>query len=55
MILRVNGEISKYYVQTLCLVFFPGSTFGEGEQPSEGIPEIDVNIYDDTDSSVTAY
>ena len=55
MILRVNGEISKYYVETLCLVFFPGSTFGESEQPAEGIPEIEVNVYDDAEDSVTAY
>ena len=55
MILRVNGEINRYYVETLCLVFFPGSTFGEGEQPTEGIPEVEVSVYDETEESVTAF
>lgn len=56
MILKVNGDINRYYVQTLCMVFFPGSTFGENEQPGEGIPEVSVDVYRDADGqSVTAY
>ena len=55
MILRLNGDINRYYVETLCLVFFPGSTFGEGETPSEGIPEVEVSVYNDTEETVTAY
>lgn len=55
MILRLNGEINRYYVETLCLVFFPGSTFGEGELPGEGIPEVEVNVFNDTDDTVTAF
>ena len=56
MILHVNGDINRYYVQTLCMVFFPGATFGENEQPGEGVPEVAVDVYRDSDStSVTAY
>lgn len=56
MILKVNGDINRYYVQTLCMVFFPGSTFGENEQPGEGVPEVSVDVYRDTDGeSVSAY
>lgn len=55
MILRLNGEISRYYVETLCLVFFPGSTFGEGELPGEGIPEVDVSIDEQSNECVTAH
>ena len=44
MILKINGEINRYYVQTLCMIFFPGSTFGENEMPGEGIPEVTVDI-----------
>jgi len=29
MILHIDGEINKYYVQTLLMSFFPGSTFVE--------------------------
>lgn len=42
MILTVEGDISAYYVQTLCLLFFPGSTFGVGEQPSPENPQARV-------------
>jgi len=31
MILSIDGNINRYYVETLCMVFFPGSTFGEKE------------------------
>ncbi len=56
MILKINGDINKYYVQTLCMVFFPGSKFGENEQPGEGIPEVTVDVYrDEENTSVTAY
>lgn len=44
MILKINGEINRYYVQTLCMIFFPGATFGENETPGEGVPEVTVNI-----------
>lgn len=55
MILHVEGDINKYYVQTLCMVFFPGSTFGENEKGGEDIPEVNVNVYPDDEDSVTAY
>ena len=56
MILKINGDINKYYVQTLCMVFFPGATFGENEQPGEGVPEVQVDVYrDDSETCVTAY
>ncbi len=55
MILHVEGDINKYYVQTLCMVFFPGSTFGENEKGGEDIPEVTVNVFPDTEDSVTAY
>ena len=55
MILRVEGGINKYYVQTLCMVFFPGSTFGENEQPGPDVPEVFVSVYGDDDNSETAF
>ena len=55
MILRINGNISRYYVETLCMVFFPGSTFGENEEPGIGVPEVDVNIYSDNNGGQTAF
>lgn len=55
MILHVDGNINKYYVQTLCMVFFPGATFGENEERRADVPEITVNTYLDKDGLETAY
>ena len=55
MILRVEGGINKYYVQTLCMVFFPGSTFGENELPGPDVPEVFVSVYKADDNSDTAF
>ena len=56
MILHIDGNINRYYVQTLCMAFFPGSTFGENETPAEGIPEISVTVYNDNSAeTVTAF
>ena len=56
MILKINGDINKYYVQTLCMVFFPGATFGENEEPGEGVPEVSVDVYrDEEGGNVTAF
>ena len=55
MILHIDGDINRYYVQTLCMIFFPGSTFGENEVSGEDIPEVTVHVYPDGDNSVTAY
>ena len=29
MKVTVNGELNKYYVQMLCMVFFPGVKFSD--------------------------
>ena len=44
MILRIEGDINRYYVQTLCMVFFPGATFSESEQPGNDVPEVTVRL-----------
>ena len=53
MILKINGDINRYYVQTLCMIFFPGATFGENEVPGDGVPEVKVDIIPQKES-VTA-
>ncbi len=56
MILNISGEINRYYVQTLCIVFFPGTTFGKDERLQDGVPEVTVDISRDSDgNSVTSY
>ncbi len=53
MILTVKGDISQYYVQTLCLLFFPGSKFGQDETPSPENPEAEV-IFSHTEEEFRA-
>ncbi len=43
MILHIEGGISRYYAETLCLVFFPGATFKGNEQPGPDVPEVYVS------------
>ncbi|MBQ2513292.1 MAG: coproporphyrinogen dehydrogenase HemZ [Clostridia bacterium] len=44
MILNIDGNINRYYVQTLCMIFFPGASFPEDEQPGPGVPELYVKL-----------
>ena len=55
MIVHVDGNINKYYVQTLCMVFFPGATFGANEVPRPDVPEVTVSAYIDKEGTETAY
>ena len=55
MILHIEGEVNRYYVETLCMIFFPGSTFGENEEPRLGVPEVSINVYTDETGIATAY
>ena len=55
MILHIDGDVSRYYVQTLCMIFFPGSTFGQNEQLTDGVPEIKVSVYPDENGTQIAY
>ena len=55
MILRLEGDINRYYVQTLCMVFFPGATFGDNELPGPDVPEVLVSVYKEEDGSDTAF
>ena len=54
MKLNVSGNINQYYVQTLCMIFFPGSTFGENEVSGDGIPEVSVELSELGDGGYTA-
>ena len=40
MKLILNGNINVYYIQTLCMIFFPGEKFGQAEQENPDAPEL---------------
>ena len=42
MKINIIGEMSEFYVQTLCLIFFPGSKFSENAGHDPGEPQINV-------------
>lgn len=43
MILKVDSNINRYYVQALCMVFFPGAKFAENEQLTPETPIVEVS------------
>lgn len=47
MILTIDGNLKPYYAQTLCMSFFPGVKFPEGEMPGEDVPEAHFIIRED--------
>lgn len=53
MILKINGNIKPYYVQTLCMIFFPGAKFPENEEitPETIVAHLDLT---ETDEGVHA-
>ena len=42
MRIKIESPINKYYVQTLCMIFFPGEKFGEGESEAPDVPELEL-------------
>lgn len=44
MKLTVNGDINAFYVQTLCMIFFPGEKFVEEQVITEDTPVMDVTV-----------
>ncbi len=56
MKLNVSGNINQYYVQTLCMIFFPGEKFSEkqSEQQDEvgaAVPELSL-VLDESEEGV---
>lgn len=44
MKLILDGDINVYYIQTLCMVFFPGAKFGAAEQNDPQAPELKLRL-----------
>ena len=40
MNIKIESPVNKYYVQTLCMIFFPGEKFGEKEEERESAPSL---------------
>ena len=44
MRLFLNGDINVYYIQTLCMIFFPGAKFGSDAQNDPDAPALYLNL-----------
>ncbi len=44
MKLYIDGNINRYYVQTLCMIFFPGEKFPEDEPITESTPILELKL-----------
>lgn len=49
MKLILEGNINAYYVQTLCMIFFPGAKFGAAEQENPDAPELYLRMTEQAD------
>lgn len=54
MFISINGDINRYYVQTLCMIYYPGAKFTDTEE-EDGTPSLEVSIcHKDTYCEATA-
>ncbi len=44
MKLFIKGDINSYYVQTLCMIFFPGAKFSQEEELTEETDVLDISV-----------
>ena len=44
MKLTVSGDINAFYVQTLCMIFFPGEKFAQDQEVTEDTPVMHVSV-----------
>ena len=49
MKLILDGKINPYYVQTLCMIFFPGEKFGAGEETREDAPVLKLSLREESE------
>ena len=54
MKITLVSPINKYYVQTLCMIFFPGEKFGEGEEENGETPSLFLSTIEG-EGEITAY
>ncbi|MBQ7334908.1 MAG: coproporphyrinogen dehydrogenase HemZ [Clostridia bacterium] len=54
MKLILNGNINVYYIQTLCMIFFPGEKFGSAEEDCENAPTLSLTLSEQTEGLTAA-
>lgn len=51
MKLILDGVINIYYIQTLCMIFFPGEKFGAGSQEDPNAPVLELKLTREEDGA----
>ncbi len=54
MNITINSPINKYYMQTLCMIFFPGERFGESEADNPDAPSLTL-VTEEGEAGITAH
>ena len=44
MKVHISGNVNQYYVQMLCMIFFPGEHFSESEEEREDAPSLELTL-----------
>ena len=44
MKLNIEGKVNVYYVQTLCMIFYPGEKFSEDQEIAPDTPVLDLHV-----------
>lgn len=47
MKLIIDGQVNVYYVQTLCMIFYPGEKFSEDQDITSNTPILQLNVKSD--------
>jgi len=54
MKLTINGDLSRYYAQNLCLIYFPGSKFAKDEVVTDDTPQVTITVEEREDGVFSA-
>ncbi len=54
MNIKIESPVNRYYVQTLCMIFFPGTKFGIKENESQDVPSLYLRT-ERKDEEIVAY
>ena len=52
MKLNIEGKVNVYYVQTLCMIFYPGEKFSEDLEVTPSTPVLDLKVQENQDGYI---
>ena len=52
MKLNIEGQVNVYYVQTLCMIFYPGEKFSEDQEVTPTTPVLDLKVQENQDGYI---